>query len=239
MVIVPDLAATGHGGGLPVARWDRGLGCVARPPVEDGAGRISRFRLEIVAGTSRPGGMAGRPAPLSTSPAHGRRTISSCRRRCRRTTSRPGRGCRRWPAASTGRQAAASRRTWRDRGGPSCRCIVAGSRRRPPRPGCRGNAPRGAAAARRPGRGVRRRATVARRRRVRQRTVGQGEGVGGRADCAVGNGALGLRGGGRVEAAAGSFRGGSGRRDGSGDNPEPLCRLGNAPPSRRGGRPFA
>ena len=36
VVIVPDLAATGHGGGLPVAQWDRGLGCVVKPPVEDG-----------------------------------------------------------------------------------------------------------------------------------------------------------------------------------------------------------
>ncbi len=37
VVIVPDLAATGHGGGQPAARWDREFGCVARPPVEDGA----------------------------------------------------------------------------------------------------------------------------------------------------------------------------------------------------------
>ena len=36
VVIVPDLAATGRGGGLPVAQWDRGLGCVVKPPVEDG-----------------------------------------------------------------------------------------------------------------------------------------------------------------------------------------------------------
>ena len=41
VVIVPDLAATGHGGGQPAARWDRGFGCVARPPVEDGAPTFS------------------------------------------------------------------------------------------------------------------------------------------------------------------------------------------------------
>ena len=36
VVIVPDLAATRHGGGRPVAALGPRLGCVARPPAEDG-----------------------------------------------------------------------------------------------------------------------------------------------------------------------------------------------------------
>ncbi|HVS35828.1 MAG TPA: UvrD-helicase domain-containing protein, partial [Gemmataceae bacterium] len=32
VVIVPDLAATGRGGAQPAACWDRGFGCVVRPP---------------------------------------------------------------------------------------------------------------------------------------------------------------------------------------------------------------
>jgi len=35
VVFVPDLAATGLGGILPSARWNRRLGCLARPPEED------------------------------------------------------------------------------------------------------------------------------------------------------------------------------------------------------------
>jgi ATP-dependent helicase/nuclease subunit A len=35
VVFVPDFAATGHGGRVASARWDRRLGCVARPPSED------------------------------------------------------------------------------------------------------------------------------------------------------------------------------------------------------------
>ncbi len=37
VIIVPDLAATGHGGMEPAVRWDRALGCVAKPPKEDDA----------------------------------------------------------------------------------------------------------------------------------------------------------------------------------------------------------
>ncbi len=35
VVIVPDLAAVRHGGGKPIAQWDRRLGCVAKAPIED------------------------------------------------------------------------------------------------------------------------------------------------------------------------------------------------------------
>ncbi|HKB06564.1 MAG TPA: UvrD-helicase domain-containing protein [Gemmataceae bacterium] len=35
VVFVPDLAARGLGGRLAAARWDRRLGCIARPPTED------------------------------------------------------------------------------------------------------------------------------------------------------------------------------------------------------------
>jgi ATP-dependent helicase/nuclease subunit A len=35
VVIVPDLAAQGRGGSSSAARWDRELGCLARPPDED------------------------------------------------------------------------------------------------------------------------------------------------------------------------------------------------------------
>jgi ATP-dependent helicase/nuclease subunit A len=35
VVFVPDLAATGHGPGRPVAAWDPDLGCVARPPTDE------------------------------------------------------------------------------------------------------------------------------------------------------------------------------------------------------------
>ncbi len=35
VVIVPDLAADGHGGGQPIAQWDRRLGCIAKAPIED------------------------------------------------------------------------------------------------------------------------------------------------------------------------------------------------------------
>src|SRR5437588_12880342 len=52
VVIVPDLAATGHGGGLPAAHWDRAFGCVARPPVEDGAPVFSQSAWKMWQGWS-------------------------------------------------------------------------------------------------------------------------------------------------------------------------------------------
>ena len=48
VVIVPDLAATGHGGGQPAAQWDRGMGCVARPPEEDGAPVFPDFAWKML-----------------------------------------------------------------------------------------------------------------------------------------------------------------------------------------------
>jgi ATP-dependent helicase/nuclease subunit A len=47
VVIVPDLAATGHGGGQPIAQWDRRFGCVARPPVEDNEAAFTDFGWQL------------------------------------------------------------------------------------------------------------------------------------------------------------------------------------------------
>jgi ATP-dependent helicase/nuclease subunit A len=54
VVILPDLAATAGGAHLPVAKWDSRLGCVARPPTEEGpplfsscGWRLWRAREEI------------------------------------------------------------------------------------------------------------------------------------------------------------------------------------------------
>jgi ATP-dependent helicase/nuclease subunit A len=47
VVIVPDLAAVGHGGGQPIAQWDRRLGCVARPPVEDDKALFADFGWQL------------------------------------------------------------------------------------------------------------------------------------------------------------------------------------------------
>jgi ATP-dependent helicase/nuclease subunit A len=47
VVIVPDLAATGHGGGRPIAQWDRRFGCVARPPVEEGEAEFTDFGWQL------------------------------------------------------------------------------------------------------------------------------------------------------------------------------------------------
>ena len=96
--------------------------------------RLSRFRLEIVAGAVRPGGVAGGSAHALRGLHAGAGLPRSCRRRCRTGISRPAPGCRRWPDASIWRRAAASRRTWRSNGGRPCWCMTVRARRRPRRP---------------------------------------------------------------------------------------------------------
>ena len=47
VVIVPDVAAIGHGGGQPIAQWDRRLGCVAKTPVEDDEAVFADFGWQL------------------------------------------------------------------------------------------------------------------------------------------------------------------------------------------------
>jgi ATP-dependent helicase/nuclease subunit A len=47
VVIVPDLAAIGHGGGRPIAQWDRRFGCVAKPPFEEDEPEFTDFGWQL------------------------------------------------------------------------------------------------------------------------------------------------------------------------------------------------
>ena len=66
VVFVPDLAARGGGSHSPVAVWEPSLGCVARPPKEEGEELpFPEFRLEAAASPRGYGGLArGHAHPL-------------------------------------------------------------------------------------------------------------------------------------------------------------------------------